>query len=315
MMGKQLICVPFAYAGDMNTGVNIDKKAAFHTYMKNACVALCSAKYYNRGCDVAFVTNLSIEDIPNEYCDILAKSDVNVITVPFDEFLFPKNYLWSLAFYKLCVLKYLTRTEYSAVCYMDTDVYIQGSFDDIWQECKENILLYDINHGLGTKNYQVICDEFNSFMGYRVLCTHYGGEFFAASIDLTKKFCAECEKVYQKMIDDAFVTTKGDEFILSLAAHAMKSHIKNAGAYVFRFWTGVYFRLVSTCYKFNRITVLHVPDAKKRGMLTLYRKYVVFGNLPNDEVCWAVLELSKVPLTERIKYIIKMLLKRVGVKK
>lgn len=313
-MDKKLICIPFAYAGDMNTGINIDPKSAFHTYMKNACVALCSTRYYNNSCDVALVTNIAMQDIPNEYYDILVKSDIKIVTIPFDEFRFPKNYVWSLAFYKLCVLKHLTRMDYSAVCYMDTDVYVQGSFDNIWQECKENILLYDINHGLGTKDYQIICDEFSAFMGNKVLCTHYGGEFFAANINQAKLFCAECETVYQKMINSAFVTTKGDEFVLSLAAHSMKSKIKNAGAYVFRFWTGTDFRLVSTCYKFNRMTVLHVPDAKNNGMVTLYNKYIAAGKIPSDEACWAILELSQVPLKRRLKHLAKMVLKRVSIK-
>ena len=36
--------------------------------------------------------------------------------------------------------------KYESICYMDTDVYIQGSFDAIWTECRQNIMLYDINH-------------------------------------------------------------------------------------------------------------------------------------------------------------------------
>ena len=41
--------------------------------------------------------------------------------------------------------------KYESICYMDTDVYIQGSFDAIWTECRQNIMLYDINHGLNTR--------------------------------------------------------------------------------------------------------------------------------------------------------------------
>ena len=71
---------------------------------------------------------------------------------------------------------------YDKVCYMDTDVFIQASFDGIWKECNQNILLYDINHGLNTTNYVLLCDEVEKFEGRRKLITHYGGEFFAASI-------------------------------------------------------------------------------------------------------------------------------------
>ena len=40
------------------------------------------------------------------------------------------------------------------------------------------------------------------------------------------------------MLQKNFITTKGDEFILSLAANEMRESIKNAGAYIYRFWTG-----------------------------------------------------------------------------
>ena len=52
--------------------------------------------------------------------------------------------------------------KYESICYMDTDVYIQGSFDAIWTECRQNIMLYDINHGLNTRDYVLLCDEIES---------------------------------------------------------------------------------------------------------------------------------------------------------
>lgn len=67
--------------------------------------------------------------------------------------------------------------KYESICYMDTDVYIQGSFDAIWTECRQNIMLYDINHGLNTRDYVLLCDEIESYCGQRKLITHYGGEF------------------------------------------------------------------------------------------------------------------------------------------
>lgn len=44
-----LICIPFAYEENMNSGVNVSikGKGKIEIYLKNACVALISAKYYN----------------------------------------------------------------------------------------------------------------------------------------------------------------------------------------------------------------------------------------------------------------------------
>ena len=130
---KNIICIPFAFKENTNTGVNV-KGDAFTVYLKNACVALCSAKHYNPGCEVSFVTNISIDNLPGEYVDILKKNDVTITEVPFDEFTFSGNYLWSLAFYKLCILKHMSKMNYQNICYLDTDVYIQSSFDPIWKE-------------------------------------------------------------------------------------------------------------------------------------------------------------------------------------
>ena len=67
--------------------------------------------------------------------------------------------------------------KYESICYMDTDVYIQGSFDAIWTECRQNIMLYDINHGLNTRDYVLLYDEIESFLQHlqrmqKLLLTH-----------------------------------------------------------------------------------------------------------------------------------------------
>ena len=59
--------------------------------------------------------------------------------------------------------------------------------------------------------------------------------FFAASAENAKAFVDTCEQVYYEMLQKNFITTKGDEFILSLAANEMRESIKNAGAYILSF--------------------------------------------------------------------------------
>lgn len=226
--------------------------------------------------------------------------DVQIIHIPFDSFRFDAAYPWCLAFYKLCVLKHLCEMTYDKVCYMDTDVFIQDSFDGIWKECKQNILLYDINHGLNTPNYVALCNEVEKFEGSRNLITHYGGEFFASSIEKSKVFSSECEEIFQRMSEKNFVTSKGDEFILSLAADKLKANIKNASPYVCRFWTGASFRLVSTCYEYNRVVVLHMPAEKEHGMLKMYSRYISHSIVPDDQIAWRTFRLSKRSIVDRM---------------
>ena len=297
-----LICIPFAYEENMNSGVNVSikGKGKIEIYLKNACVALISAKYYNPDSDVALVTNFGRWNIPEEFLSIFDKWEIKVMEIPFDQFRFQGSYTWALAFYKLCVLKKLSCMKYESICYMDTDVYIQGSFDAIWTECRQNIMLYDINHGLNTRDYVLLCDEIESYCGQRKLITHYGGEFFAASAENAKAFVDTCEQVYYEMLQKNFITTKGDEFILSLAANEMRESIKNAGAYIYRFWTGAGFRLISTCYEYNRITILHLPAEKEQGMLKIYDKYIKIGKIPVDEKVWKTFRLNRIPFRSSV---------------
>lgn len=308
---SKLICTPFAFETEMNTGVNIgQKEKALETYFQNASVALVSAKHYNPECDVAFVTNLQTEQIPPEYQSLFSDKGVEIIHIPFDCFRFPKDMLWSLAFYKLCVMKHLCECDYDAVCYMDTDVYIQGSFGAIWKECEENVLLYDVNHGLNTRDYVVLCDEVVKFSGGGGLLTHYGGEFFAAKKERMIEFSKACEDIFDRMISRSFRTTKGDEFILSIAARMLRGQVKNASPYVYRFWTGAGFRLVSTCYRYNRIIVLHVPAEKEKGMKKLYERYIHKGIVPADRIVWKTLRLKNQPFIDRMIPIIKRILRK-----
>ena len=112
-----LIAVPFAYDEKKNSGINFRNKSGgtwkLNIYLKNACVALVSAKRNNPSSEVALITN--IEDIPEEYTQVLRNNNVCIIKVEFDQFVFPNDYKWSLAFYKLCALK--------SICSMGTNTF------------------------------------------------------------------------------------------------------------------------------------------------------------------------------------------------
>ena len=304
---KQIICTPFAFKTESNTGVNV-RGNAYTKYLKNACVALCSAKHYNPSCEVALVTNISVDSIPKEYVEVLKHSEISIIEVPYDNFIFEDKYMWSLAFYKLCTLKYLSKLDYQDICYIDTDVYVQRNMDDLWEECRYNIMLYDINHGLQVDDYRIICNEFEKYYGEKRLITHYGGEFFAASTENAKKFVDKLEVVYDAMKNKNIITTKGDEYLISIAADYFRDKIKNAGAYVYRFWTAPGFRLISTCYEYNPVIILHMPNEKNKGMIKLYKKFISKGIIPKKQVVWRICKLNSFNVIDRIKQITKRII-------
>lgn len=299
----KIILLPYAERVGANTGANISKIAnRQEVYLKNCCVSACSAKQSNPECDVAVVSNI---DIPENYTQILEQNGVLIIKIPFDVFCFEDSYVWSLAFYKLCVLFHMVREwNYGYYAYMDTDVYVQGSLDSLWEECDQNIMLYDINHGLQVKDYRILMEEVEAFLGKRRLITHYGGEFVAANRDRAIAFSEKCLTIYREMVERGFTTTKGDEFILSVAADEMKIEVKNAGAYIYRFWTGS-FRLVSTCYENNAVSILHVPAEKECGMIKLYDRYVSKGKKVRRGTLHRVLNLKRQALPLWVKFQIR----------
>ncbi len=294
---KNLIFVPFAFLEGYESGVNVKKNNAYEIYCKNLCVALLSAKRFNPDDDVALVVN---QPLPTLHQEILQKNGVLTIQIPFETFNFGKDYPWSLAFYKLCALKAVVEGyDYPRYAYMDADVIVQSSFENIWTECDKHLLLYDINHGLGVRNYHIFVDEVKAFCPQCEYITHYGGEFFAANQQDAKDFVKVAEKIFKDMQKKNYVTTVGDEFILSIAANQMGNKVKNAGAYVYRFWTR-YFHLISTCYKYNPVTVLHFPDEKKNGIIKIFDRYIVKGKFPPLKKVYRLCHIKKPEFRIRI---------------
>lgn len=129
-MNNSIIMVPYANLENMKGGVNVDNNNRLNIYMKNCCVSLLSAKNYNLNSDIALVTNI---EVPAKYEKILTDNNILIIKAEFTYFKFPEDYKWGLAFYKLCALKHVVENyNYEYYSYLDSDVYIQASFDNIW---------------------------------------------------------------------------------------------------------------------------------------------------------------------------------------
>ena len=302
---KNLFFVPFAFDEKKMTGVNVTSNA-LKVYLKNLCVSLISAKKTNPNIDVALVSNVNI---PPEYEKLLLENQVLIYTEPFDAFAFANDYPWCLAYYKLCALeKMVTKYDYDNYIYTDADVFVQKSLDKVFLELRDNILMYDINHGLYVRDYVQIMEEFNRF-GVDTYITHYGGEFFGASRENARLFAQQCKAIFDEMQSRNFVTAKGDEFISTIAAHRLRGMVKNAGAYIYRFWTGDFY-LVSTCYKFNEIAILHLPAEKQDGMLKLYNYFVRHNAFPSKEKVHKICHLTHQPLKAKLRGFVKKLLGR-----
>lgn len=285
-MAGNIIFTAFASMPKASGSRNLKKTAdQLQIYLENIAVTLVSAKYYNPTDTVALITTLDTAEIPSWFVALCARKNILIMHIPFDTFTFPDAYTWTFCFYRACVLEHLLQMDYERFCSLDADMYVQGSFDGIFQEADQHVLLYDLNHGLGVQDYQRLMKEVEQWYGKPVYLTHYGGEFVAGNRTYARLFNEQCKKVYEQMVKRHTVVSTGDEFMYAIAAHACKEAVKNAGGYVYRFWTRT-FRLVATSYQYNAVTVLHLPSEKARGIRKIYRRYIRKDQIPSRHTVW-----------------------------
>ena len=305
-MSDNLIVVFYAEDKNKNGGNNIqNNNTRKDTYLKNACVTLVSAKKHNPNTDVALITNT---DISEKYLSVMNEHGILLFVEEYDDFLFDNGYQWSLAFYRFCALSHLLKKySYSRFVMLECDMFVQANLDCVFEECDQNIILHDVNHGLNNDNYRLFVNEIEQFLkNGHVFPVQYEGGFLAINREQALAFQNECKRIYNKMVEEKFITRYGDMFILSVAAYNMRQCVKNGGAYVHIFWTG-WFHLVSTCYKYNAVSVLHLPDEKEDGLIKLFDKYIEKGKFPSNQTVWTICHIKKMKLTTRIV----MLLRRI----
>lgn len=294
---KKLIFCAYAHKNSMESGANVlavqDK---ITMYMRNAAVALISAKKSSPDCDVAIITNI---ELPEDFAALFELHNILIIKADFDSFNFGDNYPWGLAFYKLCALKKCLDLNYDKILLLDTDTYTQNSLDDLWEECEDYIMLYDINHRLSIPHCANFNKQITDFSGINRALTNYGGEFVAMNKSLLGKFIPVCENIFNEMKAKEFVTTLGDEFILCLAAEQMKQYVKNASGYMYRFETGPFF-LVSTCYKYNAVSVLHCPAEKQTGFIKVFKYIEKNKEVPSCNKVVKMLHIKKPSFKARL---------------
>lgn len=288
---KNLIIIPYAEIQNFKSGVSIkNEKQRKITYLKNMCVAAISAKHNAGNAEVAIVTNI---ELPSDYALLLVKHGVLLIKCPFNNFNFGPKYRWSLAFYKLCALKFVVdNLDYTNFCYVDSDIFIQSNIDSLWENCRSHILMYRFElYANGKSSLQ---SEYENLTGDNEVIFHYGGEFFAASKSNSSLYLDQCQEVFRLMQKQSFHTSHGDEFISSIACARLEGLIKHAGDYVHRFWTRRH-RVIPKKYKdsANPVGILHVPSEKEYGMIKLFDYYMEKGTMPSIKRVHKVLHLDR----------------------
>lgn len=292
---KNLIVNAFAFKEEYQTSLQIGGSTndkLIELYMKNIFVSLKSAKVQNPEDDVMLITNC---EIPPEYGTLFQKNNISVQIIPFDSFVMPREFVWSLAFFKLCALTYIiNHLDYEKYLLIDADTITVQSYKELWEEAEYGVLLFPVGHSFHHRDREYIRQDYQIlFPQENKNIVHYGGEFLCGKrgnlIDLQEK----CQKVYEIMKLNGYPIAKnaGDETILSIAAAEM-SNIIAAVPYIYRYWTNAFY-LVSTNTLNNPVAIWHVPDEKKQGFVYLFQFYQKKGCFPKEEKLMEIFGIHK----------------------
>ena len=271
-----------------NPTANKSHAVKLETYLHNIYVALCSAKDNNPEDDVALIiTPETSPVIPSVFKEQLNKKNILIKEMPFDSFIGDDNRIWSFSFYRLSIIKTLCEQDtYENFCSIDSDTVTVCNFKDVWCDCKDFVLLYDINHSHQILQAKDTFTDYKELTGQEIYLTNYGGEFIAGSKKIFREYMKVCLDIFERLMAKNIQYKHGDETVLAIASYeAFNSgiRVKNASPYVFRFWTSEHFKLISTVYKYNPVCIYHLPDEKTGGLEKIYKYYVRKNHLPSKE--------------------------------
>lgn len=279
------IAFPFAFKEGYGTSAQVSggtDEQKYSLYMKNIIVAATSAKRQNPEDEVVMITNRE----PLPFCrEAFDKAGIKITIIPYDSFTMPGNFPWSLAFFKLCAMAYLAKSDYEKVVVLDADTLSVRSYEEMWKEAEDGLLLYPVGHSYHHTEREVIRKD-TVQLGFDHLgnMVHYGGEFVCGKVSDFAKYVAHCQEVFVRVEEKCseLRDTFNDETIFCIAAMLYRQHdrIIDAAAYSYRFWTVKGFYLVETTWKHQPVTIWHLPGEKTTGILELYKYYQKHGDYP-----------------------------------
>ena len=275
------------FAGSVNIK---DINNSLHTYLCNAFVALKTTKIYNPEVNVGIITNASVDP---KTVALFESEGIRIYCAPFDDFLFPKENKWSLAFFKLSSYNWAIRNlEYNYYIQLDCDVVCNGDLSDLIEESKRSVVMlsgpFTFSHPVRTrflKAYKLLYEDEQAIV-------KYGSGLICGSKDKLLPFFDCCLNLYEKIKEKNYCNDNllGDEFITSIAAIKSGVPIVDGNPYMCVYWTHRFY-LVSTNYYYDKMVFLHLPAEKELGMMLLYKYYTKHKKFPDQKKIYSLLNL------------------------
>jgi len=272
-----IIFTCFAYESKRKTSSQVIFLDSQITYIKNSFVALKTAKINNPKLRAIFFINFELDSL---YKNQFLSNDIEVINVPFVDFLLPNKFKWKLAFYKLSCLKFIVLNfEFNKALLIDNDVVNVNSLEPLFSEIKDNIMFYLLDHNIDHPDRILILNLYNKLFNHGELPLHLGGEFICGTRNSLTKFIENADKVYNKLKNTNFEIDEshGDETITSITASLIDNKTYSSN-YIHRYWTRRFY-LTSTNYHYHKTPLWHLPQEKQTGLIFVYNDLLKYNRI------------------------------------
>jgi hypothetical protein len=295
-----IIFTCFAYESNSKTSSQVIFSNSQVTYIKNSFVALKTAKINNPNLRAIFFINFELD---SGYKKQFQYNDIEVINVPFVDFLLPNKFKWKLAFYKLSCLKFLVfNIDFNKALLIDNDVINVYSLEPLFSEVKDNIMFYLLDHNIYHPDRILILNLYNELFDDGKLPLHLGGEFICGTRNSLTKFIEIAYSLYNKIKVSNFNidVSHGDETITSITALLLGNKTYSSN-YIYRYWTRRFY-LTSTNYHYHKTPLWHLPQEKQTGLIFVYNDLLKYNRI-NVKKWSKFLGLPKINRPFSLKYL------------
>lgn len=250
-------------------------------YIKNSVISLVSIKHHNPETTVGLVINI---DLDKRWKDILDKHDVIVWKCPYDKFVVPKHFVYSLSYYKLCAFDFiLLNTSFKRICFIDCDTFCVRSFDDIWEEVEYALNIIPNESPYNAKVRKEIIDLYRRLSSDKnAIITHNSSGFIAGTRDDITAVINLCYDVYYKIIHfENFDPVGGDEIVWSLALAVYEGRIHSPRAYcLLSFISSTNYWIDKEFWDDPYVFMWHLPADKRYSLVWAFDYMEKTGNIP-----------------------------------
>lgn len=256
---------------------------AMNVYLKNAIIALVSAKIQNP--EAVCILNCNFE-ISAHLRKVAERAQIEIHAVPYGAYMSNEAFPWAITQYKYDSMEHVVglMEDDDTMVLLDTDTVCVHSLREVFEESRYGLILYAVYHGYHQEKRQSIIRNYQKIFGLEHAdLVHYGGEFFAGNKVQLQSFLNYCKEVVLKAKGREELDPWDDEHVLSIVAeHFLKNKVYQGSSYICRYWTNQFY-LVSTNYYYNPVSIWHLPAEKNYGMLTLYEYYEKHHCLPDKK--------------------------------